>query len=121
MIVIIFTISSGCLAIGIVLLIASPVSRVAIIMAVFFLDKDYCYAAIAGAVFVIITVGFPLGTMNSHRFPIDESSVVDAGMFAIARLRTACPSEGHFPGGQTEGGKAATKGCAVAPRSPERR
>ena len=56
-------ISNGCLAIGIVLLIALPVLRVAIMMLVFLLEKDYCFAAISGAVLVIITLGFFLGTI----------------------------------------------------------
>ena len=59
-------ISNGCLAIGIVLLIALPVLRVAIMMMVFLFQKDYCFAAIAGAVLIIITLGFLLGTINSR-------------------------------------------------------
>jgi uncharacterized membrane protein len=60
------TISDGCLAIGVVLLIALPVLRVAIMMMVFLFEKDYCFAAISGAVLIIITLGFLLGTINSH-------------------------------------------------------
>ena len=59
-------ISNGCLAIGIVLLIALPVLRVAIMMVVFLFEKDYCFAAISGAVLIIITLGFLLGTINSQ-------------------------------------------------------
>ncbi len=54
-------ISNGCLAIGIVLLIALPVLRVAIMMLVFSLQKDYVFAAISGLVLLIIAMGFILG------------------------------------------------------------
>ena len=56
----------GCLAIGIILLIALPVLRVAIMMVIFLLEKDYHFAIISAAVLSIITLGFLLGTMNSH-------------------------------------------------------
>src|SRR5262245_40086195 len=59
-------VSQACLAIGIVLLIALPVLRVAIMSLVFFLEKDYRFAAIAGAVLAIITIGFLLGVLNSR-------------------------------------------------------
>jgi Protein of unknown function (DUF1634) len=59
-------ICNGCLAIGIVLLIALPVLRVAIMMMVFLFEKDYCFAAISGAVLIIITLGFLLGAINSQ-------------------------------------------------------
>ncbi|SIO30114.1 Protein of unknown function [Singulisphaera sp. GP187] len=58
-------ISDRCLAIGIVLLIALPVLRVALMTAVFLLERDYHFAAISGAVLVIITLGFLLGTLHS--------------------------------------------------------
>jgi uncharacterized membrane protein len=60
------TIPDGCLVIGIVLLIALPVLRVAIMMMVFMFQRDYCFAAIAGAVLIIITLGFLMGTINSR-------------------------------------------------------
>ena len=54
------------LAIGIVMLIALPVLRVAIMAVIFLLEKDYRFAAISMTVLLIITLGFLLGTMNSH-------------------------------------------------------
>ena len=67
-------ISHGCLAIGIVLLIALPVLRVAIMMVIFLLERDYRFAAISGAVLGIITLGFLLGTINSRfRHAINQS------------------------------------------------
>jgi Protein of unknown function (DUF1634) len=51
-----------CMAIGIVLLIALPVLRVALTTAVFLFERDYLFAAISGAVLAIIAVGFFLGT-----------------------------------------------------------
>jgi uncharacterized membrane protein len=60
------TISDRCLAIGIVLLIALPVLRVALMTAVFLLERDYRFAAISGVVLVIITLGFILGTVSSR-------------------------------------------------------
>jgi hypothetical protein len=51
-----------CLAIGIVLLIALPVLRVALTTAVFLFERDYLFAAISGAVLAIIAIGFLLGT-----------------------------------------------------------
>jgi uncharacterized membrane protein len=59
------TISDRCLAIGIVLLIALPVLRVGLMTAVFLLEKDYRFAVISGAVLLIITLGFLLGTIHS--------------------------------------------------------
>ena len=59
-------VSHACLAIGIVLLIALPVLRVAIMMVIFLFERDYRFAAISAAVLSIITLGFLLGTMNSH-------------------------------------------------------
>jgi uncharacterized membrane protein len=58
--------SDRCLAIGIVLLIALPVLRVALMTAVFLLEKDYRFAAISCAVLGIIALGFLLGTINPH-------------------------------------------------------
>ena len=55
-----------CLAIGIVLLIALPVLRVALMTGVFLLEKDYRFAAISCAVLGIIALGFVLGTINPH-------------------------------------------------------
>jgi uncharacterized membrane protein len=51
-----------CVAIGIVLLIALPVLRVALTTAVFLFERDYLFAAISGAVLAIIALGFLLGT-----------------------------------------------------------
>jgi uncharacterized membrane protein len=58
--------SDRCLAIGIVLLIALPVLRVALMTGVFLLEKDYRFAAISCAVLAIIALGFLLGTTNPH-------------------------------------------------------
>lgn len=58
--------SDRCLAIGIVLLIALPVLRVALTTAVFLFDKDYLFAAISGTVLLIITLGFLLGLINPN-------------------------------------------------------
>ena len=58
--------SDRCLAIGIVLLIALPVLRVALMTGVFLLEKDYRIAAISCAVLGIIALGFLLGTINPH-------------------------------------------------------
>ena len=58
--------SDRCLAIGIVLLIALPVLRVALMAGVFLLEKDYRFAAISCAVLVIIALGFLPGTINPH-------------------------------------------------------
>lgn len=55
-----------CLAIGIVLLIALPVLRVALTTAVFLFEGDYLFAAIAGTVFGIIALGFLLGIGGVH-------------------------------------------------------
>ena len=60
------TLSDRCLAIGIVLLIALPVLRVALMTGVFLLEKDYRFAAISGAVLGFIALGFLLGTINPH-------------------------------------------------------
>ena len=59
-------ISDRCLAIGIMLLIALPVLRVALMAGVFLFEKDYRFAAISGAVLAIITLGFLLGIINPH-------------------------------------------------------
>jgi Protein of unknown function (DUF1634) len=58
--------SDRCLAAGIVLLIALPVLRVALMAGVFLLEKDYRFAAISCAVLGIIALGFLLGTINPH-------------------------------------------------------
>jgi uncharacterized membrane protein len=58
--------SGGCLSIGVVLLIALPVLRVAIMMLVFLLQKDYSFTVISAAVLVIIILGFALGVLNPH-------------------------------------------------------
>ena len=60
------TLSDQCLAIGIVLLIALPVLRVALMTGIFLLEKDYRFAAISCAVLGIIALGFLLGTINPH-------------------------------------------------------
>ena len=60
------TLSDRCLAIGIVLLIALPVLRVALMTGVFWLAKDYRFAAISCAVLGIIALGFLLGTIDPH-------------------------------------------------------
>ena len=58
--------SEECLTIGIVLLIALPVLRVALTTAVFLFEKDYLFAAISGAVLLIIALGFLLGVMSPN-------------------------------------------------------
>ena len=58
--------SDRCLAIGIVLLIALPVLRVALMTGLFLLERDYRFAAISFAVLGIIALGFLLGTINPH-------------------------------------------------------
>jgi uncharacterized membrane protein len=58
--------SDRCLAIGIVLLIALPALRVALMTGVFLLEKDYRFAAISCAVLGIIALGFLLGMINPH-------------------------------------------------------
>jgi hypothetical protein len=55
-----------CMAIGIVLLIALPVLRVALTTAVFLIERDYLFAAISGTVLAIIALGFLLGTGGVH-------------------------------------------------------
>jgi uncharacterized membrane protein len=59
-------IAGRCLAIGIVLLIALPVLRVALMTVVFLFEKDYRFAAIAGAVLAIIVLGFFWGRINPN-------------------------------------------------------
>jgi uncharacterized membrane protein len=59
-------IAGRCLAVGIVLLIALPVLRVALMTAVFLFERDYRFAVIAGAVLAIIALGFFLGRINPH-------------------------------------------------------
>jgi uncharacterized membrane protein len=54
------------MAIGIVLLIALPVLRVALTTAVFLVERDYLFAAISGAVLAIIALRFLLGTSGVH-------------------------------------------------------
>ena len=56
------------MAIGILLLIALPVLRVALTTAVFLFEKDYLFAAISGAVLGIIALGFLLGTIKRFFF-----------------------------------------------------
>lgn len=48
------------------MLIALPVLRVGLMTAVFLLEKDYRFAAISGAVLLIIALGFLLGTIHSE-------------------------------------------------------
>lgn len=54
------------LAVGIVLLIALPVLRVALTTAVFLFERDYTFAIISAAVLLIIAVGFALGVARPH-------------------------------------------------------
>ncbi len=51
-----------CTEIGIVLLIALPMLRVALTAAVFLFERDYLFAAISGTVLAIIVLGLLLGT-----------------------------------------------------------
>lgn len=62
----VFWLSDRCLAIGIVMLIALPVVRVALMMGVFLLEKDYRFVAISCVVLGIIGLGFVLGMLNPH-------------------------------------------------------
>ncbi len=57
-------IADRCLVIGIVLLIALPVLRVALMTAVFLFEKDYHFAAISATVLIIITLGFLMGSLH---------------------------------------------------------
>jgi len=61
--------AEGCLAVGIVLLIALPVLRVALTTAVFLFERDYVFAAISGAVLLIIAIGFLLGVLAPNAGP----------------------------------------------------
>ncbi len=58
--------ASRCMAIGIVLLIALPVLRVALTTVVFLFERDYWFAAISGTVLGIIALGFFLGAGVGH-------------------------------------------------------
>jgi uncharacterized membrane protein len=58
--------SDRCLAVGIVILIALPVLRVALMTGVYLLERDYRFAAISCAVLGIIALGFHLGMINLH-------------------------------------------------------
>jgi uncharacterized membrane protein len=55
-----------CMSIGILLLIALPMLRVALTSAFFTLHRDYLFAAISGAVLVIIALGLLLGIAGIH-------------------------------------------------------
>ncbi|WP_406694657.1 DUF1634 domain-containing protein [Singulisphaera sp. Ch08] len=55
-----------CMRIGIILLIALPVLRVTLTTGVFLYERDYVFAAVSGAVLVIIALGFLLGTVGVH-------------------------------------------------------
>jgi uncharacterized membrane protein len=57
-------VGQGCLILGISLLIALPVLRVAIMMLIFLLERDYRFAAISGAVLCILATGFLLGAVH---------------------------------------------------------
>jgi uncharacterized membrane protein len=51
------------ITIGIVLFILLPVLRVTVMLAVFLLERDYRFSAIAATVLTIICVGFALGRL----------------------------------------------------------
>jgi Protein of unknown function (DUF1634) len=80
-------ISDRCVAIGIVLLITLPVLRVALMTGVFCFEKDYSFAAISGAVLLIITLGFLVGTIHRPGEHTDKRSdgmcVKPAGVLLI--------------------------------------
>lgn len=57
-------VADRCLAIGIVMLIALPVLRVALMMIIFALERDYRFAAISAAVLIIIALGFAMGALG---------------------------------------------------------
>lgn len=57
------TFSDRCLAIGIVLLIALPVLRVALMMVIFAFERDFRFAAISATVLIIIAAGFVVGAL----------------------------------------------------------
>ena len=57
------TFSDRCLTIGIALLIALPVLRVALMMAIFAFERDFRFAAISAAVLIIIAAGFVAGAL----------------------------------------------------------
>ncbi len=51
------------ITIGIALFILLPVLRVAVMLIVFLLERDYLFGAIAGLVLTILCVGFALGRL----------------------------------------------------------
>jgi len=57
------TFSDRCLTIGIALLIALPVLRVALMMVIFAFERDFRFAAISAAVLIIIAAGFVAGAL----------------------------------------------------------
>ncbi len=54
------------MGIGVVLLIALPVARVALIFMIFLFERDYIFAVISGTVLLIIATGFLAGVLASH-------------------------------------------------------
>ena len=51
----------GIMMIGLLVLIATPVARVALSIVIFVIERDRLYAAITAAVFVILMVAFAVG------------------------------------------------------------
>jgi uncharacterized membrane protein len=54
------------MTIGIVLLIALPVLRVALTTAIFPVEREHLFAAISGTILIVIALGFLLGTNGTH-------------------------------------------------------
>ena len=61
--------AEACLAVGIVLLIALPVLRVALTAAIFLFERDYVFAAVSSAVLIIILSGLLVGTIAGSTPP----------------------------------------------------
>lgn len=60
------TLAERCLSIGVVLLIALPVLRVALTTAVFVVDRDYPFVVVSGVVLLIMALGFLLGVIDPN-------------------------------------------------------
>jgi Protein of unknown function (DUF1634) len=90
-------ISDRCIAIGIVLLIALPVLRVALMTGVFWFEKDYSFAAISGAVLLIITLGFLAGTIHRPGDPVRDTAAIGTKAHHDSRI--------SYPYGSPDGRK----------------
>ena len=84
-----------CMAIGIVLLIALPVLRVALTSAVFLFERDYLFAAISGAVLAHHRAGIPPGHRRRPLTTKGEGPAIEA----IRSRRSRCSSCETRPSG----------------------